>query len=40
MAVEGQRIEMQSFDGDDPDKFFIKFKNHYKKTKNTFCYLC
>ena len=31
MAVEGQRIEMPSSDGDDPDKFFIKFKNHYKK---------
>ena len=29
MAVEGQRIEMPSSDGDDPDKFFIKFKNHY-----------
>ena len=36
MWVEGQRIEMPSFDGDDPDKFFIKFKNHYKKLKAPF----
>ena len=36
MAVEGQRIEMQSFDENDPDKFFIKFKNHYKKLKALF----
>jgi hypothetical protein len=36
MAVEGQRIEMPSFNPDDPDKFFIKFKNHYKKLKAPF----
>ena len=36
MAVEGQQIEMPSFDEDDPDKFFIKFKNHYKKLKAPF----
>ena len=33
MAVEGQRVEMPKFDPDKPDKFFIQFKNDYKKLK-------
>ena len=36
MAVEGQRVEMPKFDPDKPDKFFIQFKNDYKKLKAPF----
>ena len=36
MAVEGQRIVMPTFDPDKPDKFFIQFKNDYKKLKAPF----
>ena len=36
MAVEGQTIEMPKFDPENPDKFFVKFKNHFKKLKAPF----
>ena len=36
MAVEGQRIVMPTFDPEKPDKFFIQFKNDYKKLKAPF----
>ena len=36
MAVEGQTIEMPKFDPEKPDKFFVKFKNHFKKLKAPF----
>ena len=36
MVVEGQKIVMPQFDPTKPDKFFIRFKNHYKKLKAPF----
>ena len=36
MAVEGQTIEMPNFDPEKPDKFFVKFKNRFKKLKAPF----
>ena len=36
MAVEWQTIEMPKFDTENPDKFFVKFKNHFKKLKAPF----
>ena len=36
MAVEGQKVVMPKFDPTKPDKFFIRFKHHYKKLKAPF----
>jgi len=36
MATKGQQVKMPELDADNPDKFYIKFKNHYKKRKAPF----
>ena len=36
MATEGQQVKMPELDAGNPDKFYIKFKNHYKKLKAPF----
>ena len=36
MATEGQQVKMPELDPNNPDKFYIKFKNHYKKLKAPF----